>query len=427
MLRFAPSPTSDMSIGDMRIALINYVVARRRGEQFVLRIEDMDKEHNIEGKDQEIQDILKKFAIEQDQLFYQSDNLGRHQQFAISLLESGGAFACICMEQELAKSSEYPHKCSGGCAQNSTEILAEIKEHNTPYVVRIKKPDEAIVFVDKIRGEIATEIDDFVILRADGTPTSDLAVACDDMMSGISIVIRSEDHLSSTPRQIQIRDSLGYHGDMEYAHIPTILDESGEQMGGEMGTIRWMLQQGFLLDTIINYLLLIGNQTPQELFTLPDAMQWLELESICADQVRFDIEKLRSLNREHLSNMDEKSLSAIFGFADADIGRLLKLYLEEASTINELDTKIKALFAPKDCRTECGDEMRTIAEIIRDAPMISSFDDFKQHIITHSGLSEEMILEPLQRLMGGAGGKQKLADVYPLIEPYITEIARCES
>jgi len=431
MLRFALAPTRDMHMDDMRIALINFVIARRMGEQFILRIEDSNKEQNIQGKDQEIQDILKKFAIEQDQLFYQSDNLGRHQQLAMSLLESDKAFICICTPDEPDSSEYRADRCSGKCTQHTQETLSQIKEQNSPYVVRISEPDEAIVFVDQIQGEVSTkpsEIDSFVILRADGTPTADFATACDDMMNDISIVIRSEAHISTTPREIHIQRSLGYAKSMQYAHLPIILNKVDKMTDrDDTNSIKWMLEQGFLLDTIINYLLLIGNSTPQDVFTLPDAIEWLELERLTADPCMIDIEKLRFLNTEHLSGMDDKSLSKIFGFADADIGKLLKLHLVKDSTIDELDIKIRAIFAPKDCSTEYGERMRTIAEVIRTAPMIRSFDDFKQYIIQKSALDEDSIEEPLQVLMTGFPTGLELADIYPLISPYITEIARCES
>jgi len=412
-------------MNDLRIALMNYIVSRQRSEQFIVRIEDMDKEHNIEGKDQEILDLLKKFAIEQDQLFYQSDNLGRHQQFALSLVSQGKAFACIC-------TSGNEDRCSGKCLQTQETVTAQIKAEDLPYVIRIKEPEEVVTFTDKLKGVIHTkphELGDFAILDTNGDPSYDLATACDDMLTNISLVICSEEQHSNTPRQIHIKRSLGYSTDAAYAHLPMILDPSSKEMNiqDDVGSIKWLLSEGFLLDTIINYLLLVGNETPTEIFTLPEAIAWFDLEKISKEAVTLDIDTLRSLNREHLASMEDIALSRIFGFADADIGKLLKLYLEEASTINELDLKIKAIFAPKTCTEEWREEMQTIAALIQEAPMFKDLNDLKQYITEKSGLEEEALLSPLRLLMTGAEECPELDAIYPLIKPYITEIARCIS
>jgi len=422
MLRSTFSPTNDMHINDMRIALINYIISRQKKEQFIARIEDTDKARNIEGKDQEILDLLKKFAIEQDQLFYQSDNLGRHQQFALSLIGQGKAFTCLCSPTELE--SDY---CSEKCLQHQETIAVRIKSENLPYIIRIKKPEETITFTDKIKGIINTEpneVGNFTILGADGNPTYDFASACDDMLTGISLVIRDEGHTHSTPRQIHIKHSLGYSADTEYAHLPSLLNPTDKN---DNITIKWMLSEGFLLDTIINFLLLVGNETPTEVFTLPEAIKWFTLENISKNPIQMDMDKLRYLNRKHLETMEDITLSRIFGFADADIGKLLKLHLQEASTINELDAKIKAIFSPKACQEEWNDEMVAIATVIQQAPMINHFDDFAQHIMKETGLKEESLSTPLRLLMTGAHSGPELGAVYALTKPYITEIARYTS
>jgi glutamyl-tRNA synthetase len=407
-----------MSIDSMRLALINYIVSRQKNEQFIVRIEDIDKEHLIEGMDQEILDLLKKFSIEQDQLFYQSDTLGRHQQFALSLMAQKKAFACICATES----------CTGTCLHDQERIAAHTKTENLPYVIRIKQPKESIRFVDALRGEIITdphEIGCFVILQADGAPTHAFATACDDMLANISLIVRSQTDIHHAPLQIHIQHALGYTAPMAFAHLPTLCHASEEETGNHNGenTIKWLLTEGFLLDTIINYLLLMGNKTPTEIFTLPEAIEWFTLENLSQIPATFDIQKLRFLNRAHLGAMEDIALSRIFGFADADIGKLLKLYLDEASTINELERTIKAIFAPK----ECSPEMQTIATLIQDAPMFETFDDLQQYSVDQSGIEKEKLSTSLRLLMTGAQNGPKLSDIYPLIKPYITEIARCIS
>ena len=437
MLRFAPSPTGDMHIGNLRVALMNYIVAKQRDEGFILRIEDTDKERNIDGKDKEIEEILKKFAIVADQTFYQSEALGRHQKLAVDLVEKGKAFICICTPEELesdrarAKTEKRAYRYSGKCLALSKEEIDRIKKDNIPFVIRIKKPQSDITFIDEIKGEITMspdDVDSFVILRADGTPTYNFACACDDMIMGIDFVIRGEDHLSNTPKQIHIRDSLGYDNDIRYAHLPIILNEDGKKMSkrDNASSVKWLLEQGFLPDAIINYLLLLGNKTPIEVFNLPEAIEWFDIKNISKSPAKFDINMLKHLNREHISRMDDKELSKIFGFADAQIGKLAKLYLEESSTINELDSKIKTIFAPKKCSDEWAQEMKKIADVITDAPITRDFNEFKNYIIKSTGLKGKKLFKPLRVLITGAEHGPELSEIYPLISSYITEVAKCQ-
>jgi len=418
MFRFALSPTEDMHIGDMRVALINYILSRQKGEPFALRIEEIDKEHNLEGKDQEIKDILKKFAIEPEMIFYQSENLSRHQQFATSLLESNKAFACICRPEE-----NKPYRCSGKCRENQQEVKSHISKEKTPYVIRINIPDSPVTFIDSIKSEITStpeEIDSFIILQADTTPTDDFSTACDDMLIDISMIIRAEEYLSNTPSQIHIKKMIGYPKQIQYAHLPPI-DSNGDQY-----SIKYLLEMGFLPDAIINYLLQLGNKTNEEIFTLPDAIEWFDLNNISKYPVKFDIDKLRFINKQHLLRMDDKKLSSLFDFADADIGKLIKIYLDEASTINELCSKIEPIFAPKRLVDKHASQMQTISSIIIDAPMFNQFEQFKEYIVEKSGLNGETLLDPLRILMTGASSGPELSDIYSLIKPYITQIVKIE-
>jgi glutamyl-tRNA synthetase len=423
-----------MHIGNLRVALFNYIVAKQRDEQFIIRIEDTDKARNIEGKDTEILQILEKFALPHDRVFHQSENLNIHQTLAIRLLEEGKAFVCTCTPEELesdreeAKKNKIAYRYSGRCESMHSGGLIKLKEEKIPFVIRLKKPDAPIISDDVIKGKIETapnEVDSFVILQTDGTPTYNFACACDDMLTGIDFIIRGEDHVSNTPRQIHIKQLLGYDAQTAYAHIPIILNTSGKKMSkrDDASSVKWLFAEGFIPDAIINYLLLLGNKPPEEIFTLPDALEWFKLENISKSPSRFDIDKLRFINREHLKRMDDKKLSTLFGFADADIGKVAKIYLEEASTINELETKIKSIFAPKDFDGEWGEQMRSLEMIIADAPMIESFDDFKSHLTKESGLKEKNFFKPLRILLTGADHGPELSDLYPHIKSYLLEIA----
>ncbi|SFV49774.1 Glutamyl-tRNA(Gln) synthetase [hydrothermal vent metagenome] len=430
MLRFAPSPTADMHIESLRVAILNYIVAKQKNDQYIVRIEDREKERNIEGKDTEILQILEKFAIQHDRVFHQSENLHMHQTLAIRLLEEGKAFACICTDRELDSSeskSKKSYVCSGGCQEMSRDELARVKSDKIPFVIRLKRPSSTIVYHDLIAGDmeyLVDDIDSFVILQADGTPTYNFACACDDMLTGVDFIIRSQEYLEDTPKQIYIKELLGYDGETTYAHLPAILDNLGEEIGRSDDTISlvWLLSRGYIPDAIINYLILMGNDTPEEIFTLPEAIEWFRLEAISKNRVKFEIDKLRSINSQHLKMMDDKRLSSLFGFADGDIGRLAKLYLKDASTVGELESKIKPIFAPKDFSGEWGDQMRILESIISNLPFISEFDKFQEILTRESRLKGDNFSKPLRILLTGADDGPELSDIYPYIKSYLLEI-----
>jgi len=416
MLRFAPSPTGDMHMADLRVAILNYLVAQQKDEQFLVRIEDTNTERNIEGKDTEIMMILEKFALKHDSVFHQSEHLNLYQTLALKLLKEKKAFVCKCADKE-----SEGKRCFGNCEELTPEDYTTLKASKEQFVVRITKPDTDISNHDVIQGSMtatANDVDSFVILGRDGKPTYNFACAADDMMSNIGFIIRGEEHITDTPKQIHIKNLLGYENETTYAHIPTILNTD------ETYSLQWLFEQGFVPDAILNYLLLLGNsKAPKDIFTLPQAIEWFDLESISKSAVKFDIEKLRFINREHIKMMDDRELSTLFGFADVEIGKLAKLYLEECSTTNELKEKILPIFSPKEFSGEWKEQMTIISNIIANAPYFKTFDELEKHLITQSGLKEENFSKPLRYLLTGAGDGPELSEVYPLIKSYILEVA----
>jgi glutamyl-tRNA synthetase len=353
-----------------------------------------------------------------------------HQTLAIKLLKEKKAFLCICTPKETDTHKEklqndkvdkkYIESYNGMCIDTPYDIDA-LKEEKTPFVIRIKQPELPIIHHDLIQGNISTapnEIDSFIILNSDGTPTENFASACDDMLSGITMIIREDTHLLDTAKQIHIKEQLGYDAKIDYVHIPSISNCD------DTSSVKWLFEQGYIPNAIINYLLLLGNdETPKEIFTLPEAIEWFNLENISNSDAKFDSEKLRFINREHLRMMEDKQLSSLFGFADADVGKLVKLYLEEASTINELASKIRPIFAPKVFEGKWKEEMQLMQKIIENAPMIKTFDAFKSYIIKESGLEDKNFSTPLRLLLTGAENGPELCDIYPLIKAYLLEVA----
>jgi glutamyl-tRNA synthetase len=245
------------------------------------------------------------------------------------------------------------------------------------------------------------------------------------MISGVSLILRGEDHLHDTPKQEYIKQLLGYEQETKYAHLPNILNAESKKMKLEddAGSVKWLFEQGFIPDAIANYLILLGNEVPAEIFTMPEALEWFKLENISKSAVKFNLDKLCVINKEHLRIMDDRQLSTLFGFADADIGKLAKVFLEEVSTTNALESKIKPIFAPKNFEGEWGEQMSILEKLIWELPMIDTFEEFKSTLIKESGLTGENFSKPLRVLLTGAQSGPELSDIYPFIKPYLLEVA----
>lgn len=432
MLRFAPSPTGDMHIGNLRVAIFNYIVSKQRNENLIIRIEDTDKERNIEGKDKEILDILNLFGIEYSQVMYQSENVRFHTAMALQLLVEMKAFNCFCSTEWLdkkrdeAKEGKTAYRYDDACASLPNELVID---NENPFTVRIRKPLEAIIVKDHIKGEIKfdpNDIDSFIIMRQDKTPMYNFACAVDDMLSDISLVIRGEDHVSNTPKQILIREALGYTKNIEYAHLPIILNDNGKKMSkrDDASSVKWLLEEGYLPSAIANYLILIGNKPPKEIFDIKEAIEWFSLENISKSPARFDITMLRHVNKEHLKMLDAKELSRYVGFADTEIGELAKIYLEEISTTKELKSKIQLIFSQKEIPEELKESAAIMVKTIKSAPYFDEYDDFKNYILKESGLKGKNFFRPLRLLLTGSEHGPDIALVYKYIKNYIGEIVK---
>ncbi len=432
MLRFAPSPTGDMHIGNLRVALFNYIISKQKKEDLIIRIEDTDKERNIEGKDKEILDILNLFGVEYSQTIYQSENVRFHTAMALQLIHEKKAFSCFCStewldkKREEAKSSKKAYRYDDACANLHPELVID---NTNPFTIRIKKANENIITKDRIKGEVTfkpDDVDSFIIMRQDKTPTYNFACAVDDMLSDISIVIRGEDHMSNTPKQNHIRASLNYAKKIEYAHLPIILNTDGKKMSkrDDASGVKWLLEEGFLPEAISNYLILIGNKPPKEIFTVNEAIEWFDLEKISKSPARFDIKMLRHINHEHLASLDAKELSRYLGFADEEIGKLAKIYLEEASTTKELKNKIKAIFSSKEIPQEFKEAAIVLIDLIKAAPYFENYDDFKKHLMKESGLKGKNFFKPLRYILTGSGNGPDVSELYKYLKNYIGEIVK---
>ena len=426
MYRFAPSPTGDMHIGNLRVAIFNYIASLQDKSGFILRIEDTDKERNIEGKDKEIMEILKKFGIKWDTLYYQSQNLKFHQEFGAKLLIDKKAFLCFCDDETLEKKREedlnngVAYRYDGSCENLSDE---EILNNPRPAALRLKAPKTTQKFTDKIKGEIIFEpenIDSFVLLRADKTPTYNFACAIDDMLEGVTMIIRGEDHVSNTPKQNLIREALGYTQEISYAHLPIILNMNGRKMSkrDNSSSVSYLLDKGYMPEAIANYLILIGNKTPCEIFTIQEAASWFDISNISRSPAKFSEEKLAQINREHIKLASDDRLVEL-GFSSPDLARF---YTQESSLIPEIIAKIDAINSAKIIPPQWQKEADEIRKVILNMQIPHSFDELKIVISDETNLKGKSLFMPLRLLLTGAEHGPELKDLYPLIRSDIKEI-----
>jgi glutamyl-tRNA synthetase len=425
LLRFAPSPTSDMDIESLRVAIFNYIVAKQLNEDLVIRIEDIDKEKNMDGKDKEILEILALFSIDYLTASHQSDSLKYHQKMAMQLLTKKKAFSCFCGDAKLqeledeAIANNKPFVYDGFCETLSDEAILEV---NAPFTVRISKPKENIKFTDILQGDFdvsTDEIDAFNILKHDKTPTYDYACAVDDMLMDISFIIRSDDYIKNTAKQIHIRNSLGYTKEIKYAHLSKISNTTNIT-----SSVKSLIDEGFLPSAIANYLVLLGNKTPEEIFTLEEAITWFKIEDISKEAVQFDIDKLRLINKKHLEQMDEMRLSKLLGFADLDIGKLGKVYLEEVSTLKELKEKINTIFEAKTTCVGFEEEFIKVKKCLQDAPYHDNLNELEKYITDKTELKDESLSKPLKCILTGKENGPDICNIYPLIKNYLGEIVK---
>lgn len=430
MYRFAPSPTGDMHIGNLRAAIFNYICSLKDKSGFILRIEDTDTARNIEGKEEEIQEILHKFGIKWQTLYYQSKNLKFHREFAHKLLMDKKAFCCFCsseilaQKKELAKQNGEAYRYDGTCERLSDEQVLECEK---PFVIRMKKPASTMKFKDAIKGEISFEpenIDSFVIMREDKTPTYNFACAIDDMLEGVTFVIRGEDHVSNTPKQEWIRECVGFSEKIQYAHLPIILDNEGKKMSkrDSSSSVKWLLECGYMPEAIANYLILLGNKTPCEIFTIEEAAQWFDITKISKNPAKFDITKLAQINREHIKRASDERLAQLFSL-EISRANLIRFYTQESSLIPEISAKISAIFSPKNI----SEEWRENAEILRNLILNESeipveFNEFKSNLMKKSALKGKAFFMPLRLLLTNSEHGPELSELFPLIRDEIRAV-----
>ncbi len=305
--RFAPSPTGVLHIGSVRTALFCWLYARHHEGKFVLRIEDTDRERSTQENVDAILDGMSWLGLESDEgPFYQTERFDRYKEVSEQLLKSGNAYRCYCTKDELDELRKEQM-----AAGEKTRYDGRCRERNEPRdgvdpVVRFKNPiDGEVVVSDQVKGTVVfrnEELDDLIIVRSDGTPTYNFAVVVDDWDMGISHVIRGDDHLNNVPRQMNMLAALGADPPV-YAHLPMILGPDGAKLSKRHGAVdvREYRQQGFLPETIINYLVRLGwSHGDQEIFSIEEMIRLFDIADVNASASAFNPEKLRWLNQQYI-------------------------------------------------------------------------------------------------------------------------------
>ena len=317
--RFAPSPTGYLHIGGARTALFSWAFARRHGGQFILRIEDTDLERSTEASTQAILDGMAWLGLDYDEgPFYQMKRLNRYLEVVEQLLSAGHAYYCYASKEELEALREGQRargekpRYDGRWRDSKATPPAGVKP-----VIRFKTPHEGeITFNDLVKGPITVangELDDLVLMRADGVPTYNFGVVVDDLDMNITHVIRGDDHVNNTPRQINIMKALGATIP-EFAHVPMILGSDGERLSKRHGAVSVMhyRDEGYLPEALVNYLARLGwSHGDEEMFTREQLVAWFDLAHISRSPARFNPEKLDWLNQQYLKSVDDGRLAEL--------------------------------------------------------------------------------------------------------------------
>ncbi|MGA0977835.1 MAG: glutamate--tRNA ligase [Burkholderiaceae bacterium] len=421
--RFAPSPTGDLHVGGARTALYCWAFARRHSGQFILRIEDTDLQRSTPQAVKAILDGIAWLGLTPDEEpVYQTHRMDRYREVIDAMLADGRAYRCFSSPEELEAMRESQRaaglkpRYDGRWRPENAQSKGLKPEANQPFVIRFRNPDQGVVsWEDGVKGRISianAELDDLVIARADGSPTYNFCVVVDDMDMAISHVIRGDDHINNTPRQINILKALGALLP-QYAHLPMIHGPDGEKLSKRHGAVSVMQYEldGYLPQSLLNYLARLGwSHGDDEIFSMDQFCEWFSLESCSRSAAQFDFDKLKWLNNHYLREAAGDVLEPLIaprlnlspeqysqGPALAQVIDLLK---DRASTLNELALLVPGYYVFDFGRPEGLDDMLT-------PTVVAAIDNLIQELKGLSGRSLEpaQVAASLKTVLASAGLK----------------------
>ena len=414
--RFAPSPTGYMHIGNLRTALYSYLISKHDNGTFILRIEDTDRERLVEGATDVIMSTLKLTGLNHDEgpdvggkagPYVQSERKDIYMEYAKKLVEMGHAYYCFCTKERLEKLHE--EDATGGydrhCRNLSPEEVEENLKAGVPFVIRQKMPLEGTTsYVDSVYGEISVdnkELQDQILMKADGYPTYNFCHVVDDHLMGVTHVVRGSEYLISTPKYALLYDAYGWERPV-YVHLPLLMgknaDGSVSKLSKRHGAVSFqdLVADGYLPEAILNYIALLGwcpKESEREFFNLDELKAAFHIEGISKSPSVFDFDKLLWFNAEYIHKMeDEQFLATAARFIKSDIpasinkSKMLALLKTRISKFSELDDKMafflslpaydKELFINKKNKISEFDTVKTVLEAAKDVlEGVSSFDN----------------------------------------------------
>lgn len=423
--RFAPSPTGYLHIGGLRTALYSYLWARKNGGKFFLRIEDTDKARNSKEAADAIVEAFKWLGLEHDgEIVYQSQRDDIYAKYIKKLLEDGKAYKCYMSKEELdaLREEQIANKQRAMYDRRYRDFDGTPPSGVQP-VIRIKAPLSGdVVVYDGIKGDVVFKaediLDDFVIARADGSPTYNFVVAIDDALMGVSDVIRGDDHLSNTPKQIVVYEALGFNIPKFY-HVPMIHNSEGKKLSKRDGATDVMAYKdmGYLPHALLNFLVRLGwSHGDDEIFSIDEMLKYFDPSDINRSASIYNTQKLDWLNAHYIKNLSNEELCGLMHFDVVD-ELLLENIKSRSKTLVELEMQIKeVLNAPleynqKDMQKVFDDNAKSVLNSFKiklqnSNPSTSSeFHDLMQQIVEEMGIGFGKLGQPLRlALLGKLGG-----------------------
>jgi glutamyl-tRNA synthetase len=447
--RFAPSPTGYLHIGGARTALFSWAYARHHGGQFILRVEDTDVERSTKESVAAIIDGLRWLGIDWDEgPFFQMQRLARYREVADRLMASGHAYNDYMSRDELETlrreqlaKGEKP-KYDGRWRPERAKALGLKPPPDQKPVVRFRTPEDGTVaWNDLVKGPIEfpnAELDDLVLLRADGVPTYNFGVVVDDLDMAITHVIRGDDHVNNTPRQIHILRALGVNSPQEgpqFAHVPMILGSDGERLSKRHGAVSVLQYRddGFLPEALLNYLARLGwSHGDDEIFPVAKLIEWFDLAHVSRSPAQFNPEKLAWLNQQYMKSAPDARLAEL---AEPELRkrgaqpgggppltRVVALLKDRASTINQLADEAMLFYQVEvdpgtpDWDESVGKALRMLKARLSTAKWERpALNDTIKDVVKSSGLKMPQLAMPLRRLVTGRSQTPSIDAVLELL------------
>ena len=458
--RFAPSPTGYMHIGNLRTALYEYLIAKSQGGKFILRIEDTDQERFVEGATEIIYHTLEMTGLKHDEgpdiggeygPYIQSERMGIYMDYAKELVEKGQAYYCFCTKERLdsLKASnekgdafaKYDRHCLG----LSPEEVQKNLDSGLPFVIRQKMPTEGTTtFHDVVYGDITVEnaeLDDQILMKADGYPTYNFANVVDDHLMKITHVVRGSEYLSSTPKYNLLYEAFGWEAPI-YVHLPAVMRDAHNKLSKRHGdkSFEDLVKEGYLVEAIVNYIALLGWSPSDntEIFSLQELEKAFQMSGLSKSPSIFDIKKLTWLNSEYIKNMNpeafyalaESRLKQAISKETLDLKKIAVLLQTRLETLNDIPRMVDFFDTLPEYSTELyiHKKMKTTEEIALSSlkavlPVLENLSDWNETtlhdtlmaLVQTLGIKNGQLLWPVRTALSGEptspGGAMELAAI----------------